>query len=68
MRVFEKFNPAGDPCPICSTRDETQTVLIGVAGTEKGGNIMAVQIHLECLDPVIVTVAGKTMLVQSVGR
>lgn len=50
MRVFEHFNEVGPPCPICKTKEDKQTVLVGIDGTEDGGNIEAKQVHLACLD------------------
>ena len=48
MRIFNKFN-SERPCPICGTRDDKQTVLIGISGTEDGMNIAALQVHGDCL-------------------
>lgn len=49
MRIFEEFNEHGKPCPICKTRDNKKSVLIGVMGTQEGHNIQAIQVHLDCL-------------------
>ncbi len=51
MRTFEKFNPAGDPCPICGehTEDE-ETVLIPIPSTLDGNLCEAKQVHLYCID------------------
>lgn len=51
MRTFKKFSQSdGDVCPICGTDDDKETVLIGIVGTEDGGNIQAKQFHLECIN------------------
>ncbi len=51
MRVFNKPNKsAGWKCPICKTNKESEVVLIGVAGTQKGYNMEAEQFHLSCID------------------
>jgi hypothetical protein len=51
MRVFKEPNlSSGWKCPICKTSDKKEVVLIGIVGTEKGGNIQAEQFHLDCLD------------------
>lgn len=53
MRVFKHMNTSGkDVCPVCGTKEDKETVLIGIVGTEKGNNMQAVQVHLECLDLV----------------
>jgi hypothetical protein len=48
MRVFEHFNQAGDPCPVCGTKDDKPTVLVPIPGTEKGNIMQAKQTHEEC--------------------
>jgi hypothetical protein len=48
--MFKKMNTEGEVCPICKTKKQKPVVLIGVAGTQKGNNMQAVQIHLECLE------------------
>lgn len=51
MRSFKHFNSSGDSkCPICKTNEDKETVLIGVVGTEDGGNMVANQFHLDCID------------------
>lgn len=48
MRTFKGFNQGGEPCPICATRDDRETILIGIVGTQEGYNIEAKQVHLSC--------------------
>lgn len=51
MRVFKHFNNSGNEnCSICNSKKDGETVLIGIDGTERGGNIEAAQVHLDCLD------------------
>jgi len=50
MRTFKGFNDHGNSCPICKTKDNKETVLVGEDGTEDDGNIKAMQVHLDCLD------------------
>lgn len=51
MKVFKSFNQSNeDVCPICGTNEAKETVLIGIVGTEDGGNMEAKQFHLECID------------------
>lgn len=50
MRVFEKANWVFEVCPICNTDKKGPVTLIAIAGTEKGYNAEARQVHLDCLD------------------
>jgi len=51
MRTFNHFNKAGGAkCPICNTSKNEPVILAGITGTEKGGNVEAVQVHLECIE------------------
>jgi len=51
MKVFKNMNTSGkEVCPICKTKENKEVVLIGIDGTEDGGNIQAIQVHLDCLD------------------
>jgi len=47
-RVFEEFNPMGK-CPLCRTNKNEKTVLISMAGTQRGHICQAEQFHLDCL-------------------
>jgi hypothetical protein len=67
MRIFPHMNQVGqDVCPICKTKDDKPVVLIAIAGTEEGNNILAQQVHVDCLDLRIVTSheTGHKALVQ----
>jgi len=46
-RSFERF-PPDLTCPICGTNDDGKTVLVQIAGTEKGGIAEAKPMHLAC--------------------
>lgn len=51
LKSFEHFNQTTkDPCPICKTKNDERTVLIGVDGTEDEGIMEAIQVHLNCID------------------
>ena len=49
MRTFKSFNPNGEPCPMCKTKKDAETVLI----PDFWGRLVigkATQIHRECYD------------------
>ncbi len=51
MRSFDHPNfGEKDSCLVCKTREDKPVVLIGVVGTEDGGNMMARQVHVACID------------------
>ena len=51
MRIFEEPNLGNNwKCPVCGTDNKEKVVLIGVSGTEKGNNMRAEQIHLNCIN------------------
>jgi len=51
MKVFKTFNTeTQEPCPICLTKDEKETVCIAKHGTQEGYNVQCIQVHLSCLD------------------
>lgn len=47
-RIFDGFNPIGQPCPVCGTKANVKVVLAPIPGTEKNGLVQCNQIHLEC--------------------
>lgn len=50
MRTFEKGNwTDGVVCPICNTGTAGEVILVGIADTQDGNNIRAIQVHLECI-------------------
>jgi hypothetical protein len=50
MRVFPHFNTAADSvCPICGTCGDSETVLVPIAGKQKGLTTEAVQVHTACI-------------------
>ena len=63
MRVFESFNqsPDGEPCPVCKTKKDCETVLVPVSGTEIDGIVEAKQVHKKCYD-LILDMGGKLVL------
>ena len=53
MRIFDHPNLSNDwKCPICHTNDNDSVTLISVAGTEKGNNTEAEQVHIKCINPM----------------
>ena len=75
MRVFKQGNweiPETPPCPICGTKKDGEVVLIPISGSNEEGslNYEARQIHLECLDLMILPPAeaeefGATIIYQA---
>jgi hypothetical protein len=50
MRVFDTFNDSEGtkPCPICGTKAQKSTILIGIMGSQEGFTIEALQVHYDC--------------------
>ncbi|MDD5355118.1 MAG: hypothetical protein PHY56_01050 [Candidatus Omnitrophica bacterium] len=73
MRVFKHGNweiPETPPCPICGTKKEGEVVLIPISGSNEEGslNYEARQIHLECLDLMLLPKdqdGGATIIYQA---
>jgi len=56
LRRFKHFNQSSKPCPICKTREDKETTLVPIPGTETGNICQAVQVHVECwekLKPIL---------------
>ncbi len=50
MRTFTHPNFAqGQKCPLCNTDSNEEVMLIGIAGTEEGYNLQAIQVHTKCI-------------------
>jgi len=50
MRTFAHPNFAeGEKCPLCNTNADREIMLIGIAETEKGNNMQAIQVHTNCI-------------------
>jgi hypothetical protein len=65
MRVFDEPNLYHDwQCPICGTAEKKPVVLIGINGTEEGNNILAEQVHFECLELRIYERNGERVIAQ----
>ena len=62
MKTFDHFNTTGAPCPICGTWDDKPPVLVPINGTESGGNVEALQIHLDCIDWIAYRMHGRLTL------
>jgi hypothetical protein len=51
MKIFKEPNTANNwKCPICGKSTEKPVTLIGISGTEEGGNIRAEQFHVDCIE------------------
>jgi len=48
MKTFRGFNKEGDPCPICRTCINKETLLFPIPGTEEGNFAQAFQVHKDC--------------------
>jgi RNA polymerase subunit RPABC4/transcription elongation factor Spt4 len=67
MRVFKSYNDCGDDvCPVCGKNTQKKTVLIPIAGTEKGNIMKAIQVHLDCIDLTCLTQGNKMTFIQIV--
>lgn len=63
MEIYDHFNKhAKDSCPICKTKDDKPTILVGIEGTEKGNNMEAVQVHIECIHLTIADLYSRKVL------
>ena len=62
MKIFDGFNQTGHPCPICVTKDDKPCTLVPISGTEKNNNVMAIAVHIECLDLVAFAAEGKRII------
>lgn len=49
MKVFDHFNDQAKTCPMCGTKDDKKTILVGLEGTREGKLVEAIQVHLDCL-------------------
>jgi len=64
MRVFKKGNwdvAECKPCPICGTKKEGEVALIPILGSNEDDSMTyeALQVHLECLDLMIMLSPAK---------
>ena len=51
MRTFKHGNWSHkDKCLICGKAGDGEVVLIGIDGTEDGGNMRAAQVHVDCIE------------------
>ncbi len=51
MRVFEHANlHDAATCLVCEKPEDKPVVLVGIIGTEKGHNMEARQVHVDCLE------------------
>ena len=62
MRIFD--HPTSDfLCPICGKNDDKPVILAGIAGTEDGNVIKAMQIHADCIDFIVVPTGDLKCLI-----
>ena len=51
MKTFKHANLSGkNTCLLCDEAVDKPVVLIGVVGTEDGGNMKARQVHVDCIN------------------
>jgi hypothetical protein len=53
MKIFQGYNPAGPPCPVCKTRFDGETILVPKPKPASVGNRECVQMHTECAEVVL---------------
>lgn len=44
-----QFERDGTDCPICKSQEQKPAVFVKIAGTQDGGNVEAIVVHLDCL-------------------
>lgn len=51
MKIFKKINAnSEEPCPICKTKKNKPVFLIPIQEKQKGFDVEAIQIHVDCLN------------------
>jgi hypothetical protein len=51
MRIFREGNwNNNQKCIICNTAKKGKVILAGIVGTEKGHNMEAKQVHVDCIE------------------
>lgn len=71
MRIFREPNvEQGFICPICKTSDKSPVTLVGVSETEEDGRMNAIQVHVDCLQLVVVDLEqeGKNKVIIHAGE
>lgn len=63
MRIFEHPNMNGFICPVCGKSDDKPVTLVGISGTEDGGNMEARQVHVDCIDLISYKVIDGKILI-----
>lgn len=56
MNIIEHPNMSGFICPICGTNDDKPITLISISGTEERNKCQAEQVHIDCIDLMIVPI------------
>ncbi len=63
MRIFKDCEFEKE-CPICKKTTKGDAVLIGVNGTQSGGNIQAELFHIDCIELVYFQRDGEHLIAQ----
>lgn len=51
MKIFKHANLSGkSTCLLCGEAKDKPVILVGIVGTESGGNMEARQVHVDCID------------------
>lgn len=50
MKIFPHPNLLNFSCPVCGDSTDSPVTLVGIAGTEIGNNMQAIQVHVSCID------------------
>lgn len=54
MKIFQHPNilkeKPEETCLVCKKPEDKPVILVGIVGTEDGGNMQAKQIHVDCID------------------
>lgn len=69
MNIIKQPNLSNFECPICHTNDSKPITLVSVAGTEDGNKVMAVQVHIDCINITFIEGNNKSVwLVQFIAN
>jgi len=69
MKIFDHPNLTDFKCSICGTNDDKPVTLIGISGSEDGHTMRAEQIHVDCIDLILIQGNNNsTWLTQFVGN
>jgi len=66
--VFEHPNMDGFKCPVCGDNADRPVVLVPIAGTRKGYNCQAEQVHADCLLRTVIYYKEHDAFISGEGR